>query len=168
MLFAVKRVVAVPVEPYFIKAGRYVGRSAEELMLEDPAWLLYMLRLMDSNAGAIKKFNGFHSHLIWLMNREENRTAGAKCPHCGKAPVAHFCYCYYPGKQGFYLSCDYSECKGKILTLGAAFPLKPTSVGRFHNKKLQAEYLKVLWKAYFPNREKLTAQELFQFFAKDP
>ncbi|MEK7478809.1 MAG: hypothetical protein AAB626_02730 [Patescibacteria group bacterium] len=148
----------VPTGPYFLKSGKRIGKSLEELMFEDYSMLL----VMRSKITVAK--NEMQKHLLWLMDRGEDRVATLPCPYCKEKNLSFFAYSFKERK--YYTCCDnWYPCIGEVLSKAQRFPLKFSSIARF--QWASRPYIMAFFKSvFFPGCENLTAQQLFEFFSK--
>jgi len=153
----------IPTGPYFIRSGKRTGKSLEEFMFKDYCWLVFMKNRMDASLKPGSKQNAMHAHLLWLLERGENRVAPPLCPYCREKNISFFAYSYKENK--YYTCCDkWHPCIGQMLSKADKHPLKFSSIARFQygSRPYISAFLKSV---FFPGRENLTAVQLFEFFS---
>lgn len=158
-----EELIYVPTGPYFFKSGNRIGKSLEEMMFKDYSWLTFMRNKMNAEAKRGSKLNAMHVHLLWLLERGEDRVAPLLCPYCKEKNISFFAYSFKERK--YYTCCDsWYTCVGQVLAKAERFPLQFSSIARFRwgSRKYVAAFLKSV---FFPDCKDPTAQRLFEFFS---
>ena len=152
----------VPTGPYFFKSGIRKGVSLEEMMFKDYFWLACMRNKMNAGLKSGSKMNAMHMHLLWLLDRGEDRVSPVICPYCNEKHISFFAYSYKEGK--YYTCCDsWYTCVGQVLAKAERFPLQFSSITRlsWSSRKYASAFLKSV---FLPGSKDPTAQQLFEFF----
>lgn len=120
--------------------------------------------------------NTYYLHLEWLLERGEDRVAVVTCPHCSKKPVAFFRSGTVFGgtKKYFCQNHNFIYCEDCVKVVDPReewiFPFK-FSVIRSLYRKYDHNFLGEvipLFKYVFGLRPRLTKEEAFDFFSKEP
>lgn len=120
--------------------------------------------------------NPYYLHLEWLLERGEDRICVVTCPHCSKKPVAFFrSGTVYGGTQKFFMqNHNFIYCEDCVKTVPPQgewiYPFK-FSVIRSLYRKYDRNFLREiipLFKYVFGLKPRLTKEEAFEFFSKEP
>ena len=150
----------VPVAPYFIQSGPKRSMSLEMLMLKDYSWLMTIKARMDAGLTSASKPNAFHRHLLWLVERGEDRVAKKLCPNCKKGIVRSFSHHYDGNRDHFRASCGELRCR-----LLYAHPLKFSSILKFR-EPARPSIARFFKEVFLPDCLILDDETLFRFFAE--
>lgn len=159
-----------PTESYIVQSGKKKGKSIEQMMFTDYAWLVYMKNLLNAKKPASK--NSLHKHIEWVLHQGETRKPTLMCPQCNKKPVKLFSVLgsqrHGYSMSSYYTCCGDPECQHKLRAQGMEsvpllLPISFSSISMFQfklDRKRVADILRDCFK--LPKR--LTKEVLFAFF----
>lgn len=157
------KLIYVPQGPYFIKSGNKAKKSLEEFMFENYFWLATERNRLNAYLRANSVKNEIHNHLLWLLDRGEDRVAKQICPYCKEKNISFFGYSF--NEKKYYTCCDrWHHCIGQLLSKVDRYPLKFSSIVRFQwgSRPYISAFLKSI---FFPGCENPTVEQLFEFFS---
>lgn len=153
-----------PTGPYMLQSGRYKGRYLEDLIFNDPEYVLIMNKYRDET----KQENAIQRHLHLLM--ENIPKTAMMCPVCKKRSVKYFLFLNSEDILPTLTCCESAACRESLKLDHPGdylLPIKFQSMMIFNQKRLRKGCLKLIRKATGLNK-KVSPEEVFRIFIGEP
>lgn len=135
---------AIHEEPYIFQMGKYQGKTVEEIIFKDPAFISTLLnRQRDSRYGN----SSLYEHLNLLM--EKIPETKAKCPVCREKTVKYFLFLNSEDIYESLVCCENADCKNHLRISHPndyLLPLKLSSLLPLKQKRIQKSFISLMKK----------------------